>query len=442
MNTKVKKTNSRNKTKKKNQSRNKQTKKKQSKKIQSKKIQSKTKQSKIGGFFFTPTNTGISSQIKKSVITENNLINSYEKMSNSISDYYDKYDNHLRNLISIDDFANFDSMEKLFKDEIINKHFKDSKKIDKSNPLLLRNYLVDGISTPSSFRKEHLIKQIRYKLYYNFSDRERQLIIDVNIKLVDNESIAMIIRTIENKVYKKSIQHKNYNLDLSQVEESLANIIKETKESLGYKNNILKQKPKNNNTKNNSNNFEFQNNVVENSDLIFRNNNNKNNNNKNNNNNEVSMLKLIDEDNNNNKNVSGAPINIFAELENKKQNNKKQEISKDQPDFDVPENLKEKLIIGQPTQPDMGMGMQPGMGIQPGMGMQPRMGMQPGMGMQPSIGMQPGMGMPTNVRNNVEKKCQDINRIMDVRAREQSCRNTPDCFYNIGKQSCHKDMKR
>ena len=117
--------------------------------------------------------------------------------------------------------------------------------------LLLRNYLVDGISTPSSFRKEHLIKQIRYKLYYNFSDRERQLIIDVNIKLVDNESIAMIIRTIENKVYKKSIQHKNYNLDLSQVEESLANIIKETKESLGYKNNILKQKPKNNNTKNN-----------------------------------------------------------------------------------------------------------------------------------------------------------------------------------------------
>ena len=281
MNTKVKKTNSRNKTKKKNQSRNKQTKKKQSKKIQSKKIQSKTKQSKIGGFFFTPTNTGISSQIKKSVITENNLIHSYEKMSNSISDYYDKYDNHLRNLISIDDFANFDSMEKLFKDEIINKHFKDSKKIDKSNPLLLRNYLVDGISTPSSFRKEHLIKQIRYKLYYNFSDRERQLIIDVNIKLVDNESIAMIIRTIENKVYKKSIQHKNYNLDLSQVEESLANIIKETKESLGYKNNILKQKPKNNNTKNNSNNFEFQNNVVENSDLIFRNNNNKNNNNKN-----------------------------------------------------------------------------------------------------------------------------------------------------------------
>lgn len=429
MNTKVKKTNSRNKTKKKNQSRNKQTKK------QSKKIQSKTKQSKVGGFFFTPTNTGISSQIKKSVITENNLINSYEKMSNSISDYYDKYDNHLRNIISIDDFANFDSMEKLFKDEIINKHFKDSKKIDKSNPLLLRNYLVDGISTPSSFRKEHLIKQIRYKLYYNFNDRERQLIIDVNIKLVDNESIAMIIRTIENKVYKKSIQHKNYNLDLSQVEESLANIIKETKESLGYKNNILKEKSKNNNTKNNSNNFEFQNNVVENSDLIFRNNNN-NNNIKKNNNNEVSMLKLIDEDNNNNKNVSGAPINIFAELENKKQNNKKQEISKDQPDFDVPENLKEKLIIGQPTQPDMGMGMQPSMGMQP----QPQM--QPGMGMGMGMGIQPRIGIPTNVRNNVEKKCQDINRIMDVRAREQSCRNTPDCFYNIGKQSCHKDMKR
>ena len=40
-------------------------------------------------------------------------------MTGCVENYYQKYDNHLKNLISIDDMINVKSMETLFKKEII-----------------------------------------------------------------------------------------------------------------------------------------------------------------------------------------------------------------------------------------------------------------------------------------------------------------------------------
>jgi hypothetical protein len=402
---------------------------------------------KKGGFFFSPKNTGLTGQVKKAVLSEDKLINSYEVMSQSVKNYYDKYDNHIKNLISIDDFVNMNSMEKIFKNEIIKKHFKDKTSIDKANPLLLRNYLADGIEAPSGFRKEHLIKQIRYKLYYSFSDRDRNLIDDINIKLVDNESIIMIIRTIENKVYKRNIRHTNYTLDLAQVNRELKTIINNTRQSLGYEGNAEEIQS----DSGLGNNLEVENDVEFNSDLIYKGNNNNIAVNKNNNSN--SMMKLVNE-NSEEEDPSGSNvIDIFKELENTKYApiniKNKQEMGKiknaSQPTFEVPENLKEKLIIGAPTlnqdissiqssqqQPSFG---QPQPQLQP---QQPSFGQPQLQPQQPSFGQQPQPSL-----NNAEQRCRNINeQYTDPKEKETVCRNTPQCFYNYKRGLCHKNMKQ
>lgn len=398
-----------------------------------------------GGFFLMPSYSGISSEIKKTVSSESNLINSYEKMTRSVNDYYNKYDDHIKNLISIDDFANFNSMEKLFKNEIVKKHFKNKTVIDKANPLLLRNYLAAGVQSPSAFRKEHLIKQIRYKLYYNFSDRDRNLIEDINVKIVDNESIVMIIRTIENNEYKRNIKHTNYTLDLASVNKELKTIIDKTKESLGY--NILNEN-KSNSGSGLGSNLEVESNVDLNSNLIYKNKNDKY---KNiiNNNNSGSMMNLIDENSGSNNAKSGnEPINIFKELEEDKYKQeppaykKKENMrTQNQPTFGVPENLKEKLIIGSPTLGDIGQQPQTSLN-------QPQQ--QPfGQPQQPFGQPQQPQQQPfkmfnqgAEIKNDVEQRCRNITeQYQEYEDRKNACQIVPGCYFNYKKGICHKDMK-
>lgn len=398
---------------------------------------------KKGGFWLTqPRNSdSLSKRIERAGISENNLIGSYKNMTGCVENYYQKYDNHLKNLISIDDMINVKSMETLFKKEIIKKHFK-GKDVDKSNPLLLRNYFASSMNSPSAFIKEHLIKQIRYKLYFSFSEKDRGLITDIQVKLVDKKSIAMSVRTIENKVHNKSIKHKNYYLNMAQVLRELKRVLDETRESLGYFNELklLNGAIDTNNVSINDNSLGINNNSNENTgswDIVNSNNVGSKRGKKanNNNSNSGSMMLLIDEGEKSNiTDPSGKPINIFNAFGddsfNKMQKGKERERKeKEQPKFNnVPENelvhaenaLREKLIIGGPQmgQPGMGMG-------QPGMGMR-----QPGV----------GMGQPFKMANDpgldpLEQKCKGITD-------QVQCETDPDCWYNRGTRACHRDMAK
>ena len=406
---------------------------------------------KKGGFWLTQPrdSDSLSKRVERAGSSENNLIKSYEKMTGCVENYYQKYNSHLKNLISVDDMINVKSMETLFKKEIIKKHFK-SDIVDKSNPLLLRNYYASSINSPSAFIKEHLIKQIRYKLYFSFSEKDRSLITDIQVKLVDKKSIAMIVRTIENKVHNKSIKHNNYYLNMTQILRELKRILDETRESLGYHDELkLLNGAINTNDISENDSLEINDNdnnnntgswdIVNSNDVGSKR---KGKNNSNNSNNSGSMMLLIDEGEKSNiTEPSGKPIRIFDELGdnsfNKIQKAKeKQQKIKDKPLFnniplDAQENakvnLREKLIIGGPQQGQPGMGMGMGMGQQD-------MGMGMGMGQQ-DMGQQAFRMANQPQDDPVEQKCRIISD-------QQQCEADPDCWYNRGSRVCHKDMKR
>lgn len=399
------------------------------------------KQSKQKGGFWLTRDNPLNSSIKKASMSEDKLINSFDKMTDCVENYHKYFNEHLQNLITIDSMINFSSMEKLFKEEIVNKHFKKNSKIDRGNPLLLRNYLVNSISTSSAFVKEHLIKQIRYKLYYDFTVQERTLITDIDVRLVNKSSIVMIVRSIDNNIYKKSIEHEEYTLDMNQVAKELNEIITTTKEALGYKTG----KNANNNISgalinlknNNASSFSTSNLDLIDSNMVFKKNNNNVKNVKKNNNESSGLLTIIDEAESTQPESGKAPINIFAELEKSKP---KQEINMNaQPEFNVPDNLKQKLMLGVPENQlmmgQMGGPMGPG-----GTPMDPmaQLGyMQQGPQMQPfkMIGQQEAM-------NPVEAQCQNVNiQYQNPAQRESVCKQTPRCYYNAKKQLCHKDMK-
>lgn len=399
---------------------------------------------KRGGFWLTgPKNTdSLSKRIEKAGRSESNLIKSYEKMTGCVDNYYHKYDDHLKNLISIDDMINVKSMETLFKKEIVKKHFK-GKDVDKSNPLLLRNYFANSMSSPSAFIKEHLIKQIRYKLYFSFSAKDRSLITDIQVKLVDKKSIAMSVRTIENKVHNKSIKHKNYYLNMAQVLRELKRILDETREALGYTTELklLNGALDVNNIDINNDSLNIGNNSNENTgswNIVNSNNvgSKRGKKNNNNNNNSGSMMLLIDEGEKSEiTDPSGKPIRIFDELNNsfekiQKAKEREQKI-KEAPEFgNIPNNklneepnLRDKLIMGGPQmgQPNMGMGQPMAQPI-----------------MSQPIGMSPQQ--PFRMANQpqldpVEQKCKTITD-------QSQCEADPDCWYNRGSQLCHKDMKK
>ena len=95
-------------------------------------------------------------------------------MDARIQIYNKAYEKHLENLLLIDDFIHFNGMETLFKKVIMKDNFTNGK-IDRSNPLLFQNYLIEGDISPSSFRKEHLIRQ-----YIQFRTKNWKLLFFVN----------------------------------------------------------------------------------------------------------------------------------------------------------------------------------------------------------------------------------------------------------------------
>ena len=176
--------------------------------------------------------------VKYTKKSESKLIRNYEEMSKSTSEYAKAFQDHLENLEQLDDRVNFNGMVTLF-EKIIMKDNIHSGKIDKSSPILFRNYKIEGDVSSSTFRTEHLERQIYYLLNKYIEPRHTNFITYMTITDITKTSAVLNIITIDNKKYKKKIDHEDYILDKNDVKKMLQDVIHTTKKSLKMQNNII-----------------------------------------------------------------------------------------------------------------------------------------------------------------------------------------------------------
>lgn len=182
-----------------------------------------------GGFMGFGSNS-FKSIIKKTKKSETNLINNYETMESVAKKYNLAYKTHLANLNKLDDYANFSGMENLFKSVIL-KDVMSQGKVDRSMPLLFRNYHIEEEPTPSAFRREHILNQVRYILATSFAGREHMLIKYMSVELGKTQFL-LHITTIENIKKTRAINHKGYLIDSSATRATLREWLATTKKNL------------------------------------------------------------------------------------------------------------------------------------------------------------------------------------------------------------------
>ena len=209
--------------------------------------------SQNGGLFgFGEGKNNLENVIKRTKSSESDLINAYEAMDARIQIYNKAYEKHLENLLLIDDFIHFNGMETLFKKVIMKDNFTNGK-IDRSNPLLFQNYLIEGDISPSSFRKEHLIRQINYFLNRYFAGYEHLYIKYIDISDITKTSFLLQTTTINNKTQENKIEHTNFLVDKNEIKEALYDILSEAKKNIKGTNAIAKSRRIRTSNNNNNN---------------------------------------------------------------------------------------------------------------------------------------------------------------------------------------------
>ena len=181
-------------------------------------------------------------------------------MVHKVKDYYDKYNSHINSLIKLDDFMDNSNMTEIFTKYIIKDNF-NKNKIDRGNPLLLRNYLVNGMTSQKSFKKEHVAMQIKYRVFKNFGEKDYLLIRDVGVKFTskNKNSVYVTIQGIDMEQYSKTLSHNKLILNNAEANEFVKSTIRRIKKKIG-----------NNSSSGLGNTSQFNNLVSENTNNMYR----------------------------------------------------------------------------------------------------------------------------------------------------------------------------
>ena len=169
--------------------------------------------------------------IKKTKKSEGSLINAYEAMDSKTKKYHKAYDDHLNNLLQLDDYVNFNGMETIFKKVIMKDNFRTGH-VSRKNPLLFKNYLIEGETTPSSFRREHIMTQLRYFLDKYFASRDQMFIKHLDITDITKDQFTLSVATIENIKKKQIVDHIDYLIDKKIFKQVMTDILTEAKKHL------------------------------------------------------------------------------------------------------------------------------------------------------------------------------------------------------------------
>lgn len=184
-----------------------------------------------GGFLSFKKNYKFKSVVKKTKSSESKLITAYEDMTEKTEKYANAYKKHMFNLKMLDDYINFNGMETLFTKVIMKDNFIKGK-IDKSNPLLFRNYLIEGEVLPSTFRREHILNQIRYFMNKSFGGRDQAFIKYTNVSNINKDDFLLNLVTIDNAKESKVISHNDFLIDKEKTKNFIEDVITSTKKKL------------------------------------------------------------------------------------------------------------------------------------------------------------------------------------------------------------------
>ena len=169
--------------------------------------------------------------VKNTKKSETKLIKEYQNMDDATRQYTKAYVEHLENLNKLDEYAHFNGMVTLFEKVIMRDNIKTGK-INTSNPILFRNYMIEGEVMPSVLREEHLKRQIDYLREKYFSTRDNSFINYITITDITKTSFVCNVITIDNKKYNRKISHEDYLVNKSEFKSAFKDIIHTTKKNL------------------------------------------------------------------------------------------------------------------------------------------------------------------------------------------------------------------
>jgi len=170
--------------------------------------------------------------VKKTKSSENTLINTYEDMDIKTKKYNKAYEKHLKNIKTLDENIQFNGMETMFRKIIMRDIINSSDKIKRNNPLLFRNYIIEGDVLPSTFRKEHIMVQIRYVMSKYFGGSDHMFIKHFTVSNITKHDYELNIITIENIKHNKTIPHNDYLIDKEKTRSVIRDILSSTKRHL------------------------------------------------------------------------------------------------------------------------------------------------------------------------------------------------------------------
>ena len=185
--------------------------------------------------------------VKNTKKSESKLIKTYQDMDEKTRIYTKAYVDHLENLAQLDDFAHFNGMVTLFEKVIMRDNIKTGK-INMSNPLFFRNYMIEGEVMPSVLREEHLKRQINYYREKYFSTRDNGFISYITITDITKTSFVFNVIMIDNKKYNRKIAHEDYLINKSEFKSALKDIIHTTKRNLKRDSRIIEYNENTNNS--------------------------------------------------------------------------------------------------------------------------------------------------------------------------------------------------
>lgn len=188
----------------------------------------------IGGFLNYFTSSSDKNPIIKSIKSETEFIDKYQKYLYAKEAYENNYQKHMLNLIQLDNLYDINKgLQTSFLNKIIPTIRDTFTDIDYNNPLLLRNYNITSDTLPSQFRLIHLKKQV-LTIISQLNDDDINIISDVDIELKHNNvHLNININNMYNETVKIPIT-SDYLLDDNDIYNAISKVIKSAKKQNQY----------------------------------------------------------------------------------------------------------------------------------------------------------------------------------------------------------------
>jgi hypothetical protein len=196
---------------------------------------------KKGGFIFnlfSDENKISTSEYGKymgnAIKTEDLLIKKYEEFTKAAKEYNNIYNEHIKNIESLEEQKGMTSLLSTFKDTVLPNDILYHLKIDRTNPLLLRNYLVTDDTLPKNFRREHVLNQIRYVIS-KFKPADKILIDSIGNVRIDGTTCLYTVRASNGDKFEKKVRiNDDYIIDTEDVDEQITELIGNLKSKIDF----------------------------------------------------------------------------------------------------------------------------------------------------------------------------------------------------------------